>query len=60
MKLLAKEKKGWFQAKLLFFREDPLGGLTMVTLSPLWEVGKRMERAHVTDYLIGADEKIPD
>lgn len=55
-KLLAKEKKRLFQAKSPSLRGKGSGFSLVDYLIFPWEV----DRAHVTDYLISADQKIPD
>lgn len=54
--LLGIEKKALFQARSPFFREKGWGSYLADYLTFLW----RKERDHMTDYLIGADQKIPD
>ena len=56
-KLLAIAKKGLFQARSHSFGGKGEGLSCRPSLLPL---GWGMERAHVTYYLIGADQKIPD
>ena len=64
-KLLAKEKKELFQARSSFIVF--LGGgqglscrLPFLSLTGPGGCGGGMQRAHVTDCLIGADQKIPN
>ena len=56
-KLLAKEKKGVFQARSFFLSGKSRSSDQQISSSFF---AGRVERAHMTDDLIGASQKIPD
>lgn len=55
-KLIAKDQKEFDQARSPSLRDKGRGSYQMHYLTFVWE----MDRVHVTDYHVGADQKIPD